>query len=640
MDAKNDMQNGDGLTLDYQRPKGRGKGILTARLPGGDSHTDKIDLADAAERDRFVKALCKERKGIDKKAVQVELERLAADTAQDGGRRPSQADVLVALAKDNVELFHTPGGHDSEGYATVVVNDHKETWPINAKGFRRWLSRLHWEQSEKAPSSEALQAALNVLSAMAVHDGPEHPVAVRMAERNGAIFLDLADDKWQVVEITAQGWRIVTDPSLKFIRRRGMLPLPAPVAGGSLNELRALVNLPDDDSWILFIAWLVAALRPGRPFPVLAVNGEQGSAKTSLCRMARALIDPNQAPLRRPPREDRDLMIAATNGWIVAFDNLSGIAPAFSDALCLLSTGGGFSTRELYTDADEKLFDATRPIMLNGIEDLATRPDLLDRALCLTLPTIPDQARRDERLLWGEFERIRPRVLGALLDAVAAALRNLSSTRLPALPRMADFALWVSAAESALPWERGAFLAAYMGNRGAANELALEASIVGGPILSLIATVPLWEGTARELLKALEAGPADEATKKHRDWPTSPRKLSGELRRLAPNLRRAGVEVTFNREPGGQRRRVIRVERSGNPPSLPSPSSQAPETVPGTAGRSWDGEDGHGPNLIKDRPIENAGKPAIRDDGDGGDGLQPSPSCCSGNDEEVVEWTA
>src|SRR5262249_17771499 len=161
--------------------------------------------------------------------------------------------------------------------------------------------------------------------------------------------------------------------------------------------------------------WLVAALRPGRPFPILAVNGEQGTAKTTLCRMGRGLLDPNEAPLRRPPRDARDLMIAAGNGWVVGYDNLSGIRPDLSDALCCLATGGGFGTRQLYTDDEEKLFCAMRPILLNGIEDIATRPDLLDRALTLTLLPITDEHRRDEDGLWRRYEKRRPRVLGALL---------------------------------------------------------------------------------------------------------------------------------------------------------------------------------------------------------------------------------
>jgi hypothetical protein len=352
--------------------------------------------------------------------------------------------------------------------------------------------------------------------------------------------------------------------------------------------------------------------------------------------MGRALIDPNVAALRRPPRDDRDLMIAAVNGWIVALDNLSGLAPALSDALCTLATGGGFATRELYTDADEKLFDATRPILLNGIEDVATRPDLLDRAVCLTLPEISEQDRRDEDELWREFNSVRPRVLGALLDAVAVGLRELPSTHLASKPRMADFALWVAAAETALPWESGAFLKAYRGNRATANETALEASIIVGPLLSLLKDGKPYEGTVGDLLDALEAGSADEKTRKRKEWPTSPRKLSGELRRLAPNLRRAGVTVTFlEREPGGKRRRLIHIERTDVPPSQPSQPSRAPKKTEDDAGRS---RDGPGTNGILDRPAEKDGNAAGRDGRDGRVGLHPVKSY-PGDEEENTQWT-
>ena len=140
-----------------------------------------------------------------------------------------------------------------------------------------------------------------------------------------------------------------------------------------------------------------------------------------------------RAPLRRPPREERDLMIAAANGWVVGYDNLSGIPVLLSDAICTLATGAGFSTRELYTDADEKLFDATRPVLLNGIDDLATHGDLLDRCLCLTLTPIDDELRLEEEELWPRFEEVRSRpVLGALLDAVVMALHKRARSGWPA----------------------------------------------------------------------------------------------------------------------------------------------------------------------------------------------------------------
>jgi hypothetical protein len=602
--------------------------ILVLDGSGQVTFTDRADLNASEERNKLVGRLAKKLKVKQKEAAE-RLEKAwneqvgnqrqkAAEEGRSGatGPRagsPSQADLFVELTA-GVELFHTPGGHDSEGYATVVVNGHSETWPVNGKGFRRWLSKLFYDRFQKAPGSQALQDALAVIAGKAIHDGPEREVAVRVAEHGGAIYLDLADERWRAVRVTPDGWAVVADPPVKFVRKRGMLALPEPVPGGRLDDLRPLTNLPDDDAWRLFVAWLVAALRPGFPFPILAVNGEHGSAKSTLCKMARALIDPNVASLRRLPREDRDLMIAATNGWVVGFDNLSGISAALSDALCSLATGGGFATRELYTDDGEKLFDAKRPIMLNGIEDLAARADLLDRAVCLTLPEIADEKRRDERELLGCFEQTRPRILGALLDAVAAALKNLPTTRLSGKPRMADFAQWVAAVEPALGWEQGSFLKAYSHNRAAANALALESSILTAPILALMGGSDCWQGTIRELLATLEESHTDNKTRENKEWPANARKLSADLRRLAPNLRRAGVNVEFgkhtkagtpvkmDRQPKTQSPpspqspplsdNDLRGDGPADAPSPPSPLPSPPKPLPGNNDDGRDGRDG------------------------------------------------
>ena len=251
-------------------------------------------------------------------------------------------------------------------------------------------------------------------------------------------------------------------------------------------------------------------------------------------------------------------MIAATNGWVVALDNLSAVPGWLSDALCRLATGGGFAARELFSDAEETLFDAQRPVLLTGIEELATRGDLLDRALVVTLPAIPEEARRTEGELWPAFEAARPRILGALLSAVATGLTRLPSTKLDRLPRMADFALWVSAAEPALWPEPGAFLRAYTGNRADAREAALEASPLV-PVLRAVAGEALygrWEGTATELLRLLTEK-ADERTLKAEGWPKNGQALGGALRRLAPDLRATGLDVELGlkgRKADGRRR--------------------------------------------------------------------------------------
>ena len=109
-----------------------------------------------------------------------------------------------------------------------------------------------------------------------------------------------------------------------------------------------------------------------------------------------------------------------------------------------------------------KLSSATRPLVLNAIPDLgAARPDFLDRALIVEFLDMKPQMRREEAQFWREFEEVRPRILGALLDAAAAGLKNLPNVRLEQPPRMADFALWVKACEESLGMKPGETLATY-----------------------------------------------------------------------------------------------------------------------------------------------------------------------------------
>jgi hypothetical protein len=499
-----------------------------------------------------------------------------------GGKKGvTQAQSLVALAAA-AELFRTP---DRTACATVPVGGHHETWPLRTKNFRHWLARLFYESTGKAAGGQALQDALNLLEARALYDGSEQPLFIRIAQMHETVYLDLADEHWRVVEISADGWRVLETSPVKFRRSRGMLPLPDPIPGGSIEELRPLLNLhgkrPGD--WVLIKGWLIAALRPRGPFPVLFIHGEQGSAKSTMQRQLRMLIDPNSAPLRAEPRDGRDLVIAANNSWVLALDNLSYLQPWLSDAICRLATGGGFSTRELYTDAEEIIFDATRPVMLTGIEELATRSDLLDRSIMLYLPEILDSKRRSEKQLWQEFHDAQPRILGALLDAVSTAIRELPSVNLPKRPRMADFAEWAVAAESALCISKGAFLSAYCGNREAAHDLVLEGSSVADAVRKLGAQGD-FEGTPTELLTELTKLVSEE-TRKHTEWPRNARVLSNKLRRLIPNLRAVGVIVQFTR--GKARTVAIRAASRNKNGSDDGDVSQSPEED--TGGQSASG---------------------------------------------------
>jgi hypothetical protein len=461
--------------------------------------------------------------------------------------------MLISSAV-SAEFFHTSAG---TAFIDLLINSHRETWPVRSKRFRTWLRRRHYETTRTAATAAAISSALDLFEAQAQFDGPERAVHVRLAEHAGHIYLDLADECWRAVEIGPSGWCIIGSPPVRFRRAAGMLPLPLPQGGGSIEELASFLNLPGRNDFVLVVAWLLATLRAGGPYPTLAISGEQGSAKTVLSKLLKDLVDPNVAPVRALAREERDLVIAANNSHVLAFDNLSGLPHAMSDAFCRLATGASFGLRQLYTDADEVLFQAARPILFNGIEDVIGRSDLADRALFLTLPPIADRHRRSESQLWHHFEVARPRILGALLNAVAHGLRNLPSIHLEHLPRMADFALWATGCETAL-WPTGTFARAYQANRRTAIEDLVDADPVAARVRAVMANRRTWTGTASELLRAGAESAGDSPSSEATAWPKNPRALAGRLRRAQTFLRTLGIEMTFGRH-GRAGTRTIRI---------------------------------------------------------------------------------
>jgi hypothetical protein len=311
---------------------------------------------------------------------ETDIEQLDEQLDEQKAAKDSKATAAVKLALQNdIELFRDPEG---EAFATIPIDGRRETWLLKTKTVRRWLERLFYLAREEALGAQATQDALGVLTGMALFDGLEHTVHVRVAARDGAVYLDLADAEWRCVEMTEHGWRVMVDPPVKFKRARGMLPLAAPVGGGSLERLSMFLNYAVRDDFRLMVAWLVMALRPTGPYPLLVLHGEQGSGKSTAAEVLRMLIDPNEALLRPPPRDERDLVIAGSNGRLIALENLSVVPQWLSDALCRISTGSGFSTRELYTDADEAIFSVQLPIVVNGIVEVVTSGDLQDRSIC------------------------------------------------------------------------------------------------------------------------------------------------------------------------------------------------------------------------------------------------------------------
>lgn len=562
-------------------------------------------------------------------ALDVAIAEMAGESAATAGGGATQAQLLIELA-GAASLFHAP---DKTCFADIVVSGHRETWPIRGRGFGQWLGRGFYERTGGAPGSEALQSALNVIQAKALFEGPERKVHVRVAGLEGRLYLDLGDATWRAVEIDAAGWRVIADPPVRFRRSPGMRPLQLPEAGGSVEVLRSFLNVRSDIDFVLTVAWMLACLRNHGPYPVIVLSGEQGTAKSTFTAMLRSLIDPNTAALRALPREERELFIAASNAHVLAFDNVSGLPGFVSDTLCRLATGASFAVRQLYSDQEEVLFEASRPVILNGIEDIVNRADLASRALFLTLEPISEDRRRPESELWAAFEAEKPRLLGALLDGVVMGLRRLPDTRLPRLPRMADFAIWATACEGAW-WPAGTFMAAYDDNRADAVESVIESDPVAATVRTLMNNRPDWSGTATELLAAL-AGVASERIAKSKTWPGDARALANRLRRAATFLRQVGIAVEFARL-GRERTRVVQLASVASASS--ADAGKGAVAGPGAVRHARTMEaDADAEDETERARVRMTSRPAVRTDAADGADADPGslPPVCDG---DVAHW--
>jgi hypothetical protein len=540
------------------------------------------------------------------------------DAAIAEGRK--QSDVLIALGK-KAKLFHTPAP-ERDAFAYLQIGAHFETLRVRGE-FRKWLRHAYFQEAKSGCNSEAMQVAVETLASIAEFEGEEREVCIRIAEHQGAIYIDIGDDSWRAIEVTARGWNIIATPPVHFQRSTSTRPLPVPERGGSINDLRPFVNVKDDADFVLLVSYLVAALRPNTNYPVLIVVGQHGSAKTWMARLIVRFVDPRLPDRRSMPREEDNLIVAAKAAHLLSFDNVSKLALEMSDALSRLSTGGGAGKRRLFTDDDEVLFSGKRPIVLNGITDFATQPDLLDRVVMLALMPIGEADRRDEKAIHAAVERAAPRVFGAILDGLVAGLRTIDQIKIPNLPRMADYALWGEACCSAW-WPPGTFIKAYRQNLAAAVELSIQANPVATAVKAFMANRTAWSGTAEELLVQLTATISEKAARS-RGWPSLPHLLSGQLRRAAPNVRKIGIQVEWSS--GHHYGRQITITKNGGDAdprqageiaSPASPASPAAHPIRGNgdgrdAGDARDAENGAGDGARR-RHSGGNGQPLSQDE--------------------------
>lgn len=457
--------------------------------------------------------------------------------------KESHADILLKLI-DDFEYFKS--GPANDAFVRMVIGDHKEVWKVDPKApkVREVLTHRFLMEKDRAPSREALNTVVDTILAKC-GAGPKVDISVRFARSSNAIYLDMADEQWRAIEITASGWRVVQDPPVLFRRGVGARPLPVPTRGGSLDALRPLVNSGDDSQWLLMLSWLVGTFQPDGAFTHLVLNGEAGTAKSNTSLVLLSMVDPTDAGLSGQPKDETDATVSALSCGVLGYDNLSGCRAEIADVFCRFSTGQGYRTRTFYENLGVTVAKVKLPIILNGIDSTVMRGDLLERSISLNLPRVT--TRLTEQGVWGDFAILHASCLAALLDVVSTGLRNLPNINLVNPPRMSDFCTWLVACEPALPWKPGAFLSTYMSKMKSANQDLAERDSVAESLTEW-AEQHITQGGcvrigAKDLLIALNEITAAWPKDLHH-WPLSPEALAHRLVRLAPVLRAQGIEIS------------------------------------------------------------------------------------------------
>jgi len=444
-----------------------------------------------------------------------------------------KAQQVVALVLDGSILFHDQSG---ECYATYRQGNHLETWPITSKGFSDWLSYKAHHSLGFVPADASMKTALTALRGIATHEGETHPVYLRCAPWRNGYIIDLCNEAWQVISVTPEGWDVLNESPIKFIRSRTAKPLPLPKPE-NLELLWKYVNVLDADKTLL-LAYMLDSLRSNTPYPVLSFIGGQGTGKSFTHKVIRQLCDPNTVPLRAAPKSVEDVFVSAGANHMASFENMSSLSSGMQDALCTLSTGGGFAKRKLYSDSDETVIEVKRPVIINGISDSVTRPDLIDRMIRIDTPRLGTIA--DEIEMHEGYERDRPAIFGALLNLFVDALRLLPEIQLTSTPRMIGYAKLGEAIHKALGINH-LFIDDYQRNRTESMARSLDASPAAMAVQEMMCNRKEWEGTVKALKSALEEYHRQDSE----GWPRSIKGMGDVLRRMAPALRGVGINIEF-----------------------------------------------------------------------------------------------
>lgn len=492
------------------------------------------------------------------------LRSLLAEDSQisDVVEEDKQADTIIKLT----ESFQYFINELEEPFAAVKKENHWEVLDMKSQKFKLYLTKLFFDNQRSAPGAEGLNQALKVLEMKAIFSDSEHKLQRRIAENQGSYYYDLCDTEWRVVQVSVDGCRLESHPPILFTRNKNMEQQVEPDLSVDSTKLIPLVKkhfrFKKESDTVLFATYLVTCFLPQIAHVILVLFGEKGAAKSTTMRMVKRIVDPAKQDLLSMPTSKSDLAISLSNSYMPCFDNLDSLSAEKSDMLCMAATGGAFTKRTLYSDSDETILQFKRCVGLNGINIVATRPDLLDRSILLELERIPKDERKTEHAIWRAFEADIPKFLGAIFNTISAAIPLYDDIDLQEVGRMADFTYWGYAIADVLGVGGEEFLQAYLNNQDTANEEALSSHPVAAAVIAFMKNRSTWSASVSELLKELEdVAERERINTNVKTWAKDANVLSKRLKEVKSNLEEIGI--TYDIRHAGNYKKIT-LQKKGN----------------------------------------------------------------------------
>lgn len=464
---------------------------------------------------------------------------------------PSSKDSLSELEKLLKAIFLM--GKDGYHYAVLKDKSNPYAVRINSRVFRNFAIK---ELAAQGRSTKPRDVAdiIDQCKAIAEGSGAARDFLSRVAPNGNRIIIDSGNSDNTHFAVSEDGVEIIYENSPYTFARSGIVvDTPLPVLGdkANLKKIGWYLNLSKPDE-LLLIAWISYVLAHPKveatKYPLLVLAGSQGQGKSFTSNLILKLTDPTNFGLRVMPNTPKDLAIMTNSNHVVAFDNLRSITDTQSDLLCMASTRGNYTGRQLFTDADTSSIRLHAPVILNGIHQLISQPDLAQRSIQLNLKPIDPKSRKSEADMFAKLEQDFPYIFGGLLEYIAAIFAAMPNAQVVDAERMIDFSKWLAAMEVVDQVPVGTYQSLYSSVVEEGQLDVLQGSLLGDAMYAfgMKQQVRPWTGTPAQLLTALNAS-ANTDIMRSPDWPRNPISLSKKMAGIKAPLEALGVLVNFTR---------------------------------------------------------------------------------------------